>query len=501
MAYKEVAMTLAPPRRFDAHWIGGRWQKAQTDAEIEVVDPSDESVLATVPSGTAADAQRAIMAAREAFPGWAATPLPQRLGFLERLVAGLEQHAGELADIITSEVGAPAVVARRAQVGLAIGVAASYVPITSNYTFEESVGNSIVSREPVGVVGAITPWNMPLLLTLQKIVPAVVAGCTVVLKPSELTPLHAYRLAEIIAECDLPPGVFNMVVGEGPAVGAELARHPAVDLVSLTGSTRAGSEVARLAASPIKRVHLELGGKSASIVLDDADLERAVRANVDQVCFNTGQACLQWSRLLVPRDRQEEALELAAKAMADYRIGDPRDPATDLGPLVSAAALERVRGYLQTGIDQGARLVAGGPERPDGLDRGYYVRPTLFGDVDNQMTIAREEIFGPVLSVIPYGGTDDDAIRIANDSPYGLHGAVWSADSDRAFRVARSIRTGLVDINGGPFNPLAPFGGVKQSGIGRECGVAGLEGFLETKSYQLPEGSAAPIGPQVRAAT
>jgi acyl-CoA reductase-like NAD-dependent aldehyde dehydrogenase len=384
---------------------------------------------------------------------------------------------------------------------MAIGMAASYLDIAATYPYEQRVANSLVIREPAGVAACITPWNVPLLLIMQKIAPALVAGCTVVLKPSEITPLNAYALAEIIADCELPPGVFNLVVGDGPVVGAELAANPGVDLVSLTGSTRAGREVARLGADSLKRVHLELGGKNAFVVLDDADLKTAVRANVDQVCFNSGQTCLQWSRLLVPRELADEATEIAAEACDGYRVGDPRDPDTDLGPLVSAAAYERVQGYLARGVAEGARLVTGGPQRPAGLSRGYYVRPTVFAGVSPEMTIAREEIFGPVLSVMPYVD-EDDAVRIANDTPYGLHGAVWSADTGRAVAVARRLRTGVVDVNGGPFNLVAPFGGFKQSGYGRECGVEGLEAFLEVKSTQLPDdtdgGPAQVTGPTLR---
>jgi acyl-CoA reductase-like NAD-dependent aldehyde dehydrogenase len=394
-------------------------------------------------------------------------------------------------------VGAPVPVARGAQVGLAIAMAASYLDILPAYDFRTRVANSIVAREPAGVVAAITPWNVPLLLTLQKIVPALAAGCTVVLKPSEITPLNAYLLTEIIAECDLPPGVFNLVIGEGPTVGRELAGNPDVDLVSFTGSVRAGRDITQNAAESVKQVHLELGGKNASIMLDDADLPTAVAATVDQVCFNTGQTCLQWSRLLVPRQRHDEAVAMAAEAAGKYRVGPPTDPQSDLGPLVSAALAERVRGYIRSGIEQGAQVAAGGPDRPAEFDRGHYVRPTVFGNVDPTMTIAQEEIFGPVLSVVPYED-ENDAVRIANGTRYGLHGAVWSGDADRALSVAARLRTGLVDINGGPFNVLAPFGGYKQSGVGRECGVPGLEGFLETKSMQLPEDSAELTGPRLR---
>jgi acyl-CoA reductase-like NAD-dependent aldehyde dehydrogenase len=484
-------------RTLSSQWIGGNWVSSDAQTGIDVINPSDETTLATVPAGTATDARRATQAAVAAAGRWADVSVPERIRFLERLISGLGARAVELADILTSEVGVPTAVARGAQVGLAIGLAQSYVEITKNFEFERQTGNSLIVQEPAGVVAAITPWNMPLLLSLQKIVPALMAGCTVIHKPSEITPLHAYVLAEIIAECDLPPGVFNMVVGEGPVVGAALASDRHVDLVSLTGSVRAGREVARLGADQVKKVHLELGGKNACILLEDADMPTAVRAAVDQMCFNTGQTCLQWSRLLVPSDRHDEVVRLAAEFAAHYRVGPPRDPATDLGPLVSAAARQRVRSYIQTGLDEGAELAAGGLAAPVGLDIGYYVRPTVFGNVTAAMTIANEEIFGPVLSVLPYHG-ERDAIEIANGTRYGLHGAVWSGDLDRAKRVGRQIRTGQVDLNGGPFNILAPFGGVKQSGVGRECGSEGLESFCEPKALQLPDASAELTGPRLR---
>jgi aldehyde dehydrogenase (NAD+) len=497
MTREDVMTAGTSTRTLVSQWIGGKWVPSDAEIGIAVINPSDESTVATVPAGTASDARRAVTAAEAAADSWARTTLAERIRFLERLVAGLRGRAGELADTIITEVGTPTKVAQRTQVGLAIELAESFVDITADFEFERRTGNSLVVREPAGVVVTITPWNVPLLLSLQKIVPALMAGCTVVHKPSELAPLNSYLLAEIIAECDLPAGVFNLVVGDGSVAGAALAGDPGVDLVSFTGSVRAGREIGRQCAEQIKRVHLELGGKSASIVLDDADLALAVRATVDQVCFNTGQACLQWSRMLVPSHLQQEALALAGEIAAQYKVGPPRDSATELGPLVSAVGLERVRGYIRTGIEEGARLVTGGPEPVDGLPAGYYVRPTVFGDVIESMTIAREEIFGPVLSVLPYDG-EQEAIRIANATPYGLHGSIWSGDLDRAQRVARQVRTGQVDLNGGPFNILAPFGGMKQSGLGRECGVEGLDGFCELKSLQLPDHSGEPVGPRLR---
>jgi aldehyde dehydrogenase (NAD+)/betaine-aldehyde dehydrogenase len=492
-------VTVHEHRVLDAHWIDGAWRASDGAVGITVTDPSTELPLATVPAGTVDDARRAVAAARRAFPGWSTTPLAVRLDAVRRLVGGLVRHADELADVISREVGAPLTMARRAQVGLGIAISESFLDVAADFAFERRAGNSLVVREPAGVVATIAPWNMPLLLTLQKVVPALLAGCTVVHKPSEITPLHAYLLADILAGCDLPPGVFNMVVGEGPVVGAELARNPDVDLVSLTGSTRAGRQVAALCADNVTRVHLELGGKNASIVLRDADLPAAVRASVDQACFNTGQTCLQWSRLLVPAELHDEAVCVAAAHAGRYRVGPPSEASTDLGPLVSAAAFDRVNGYVRQGIDQGAELVAGGPGRPAGLDRGWYVRPTVFARVDEGMTIAQEEVFGPVLAVMPYRD-EDDAVRIANGTRYGLHGAVWSGDGESAQRVARRLRTGLVDINGGDFNVLAPFGGVKQSGLGRECGAEGLDGFCEIKSLQLPTASTEPVGPRLHGA-
>ncbi|NBE91754.1 aldehyde dehydrogenase family protein [Nonomuraea sp. KC401] len=483
---------------FQSQWIDGDWRRSDATDGIDVIDPSDESLLAIVPAGTLVDARRAAQGARAAQPRWAATQLKERIAFVERLARRLSERADELAEVIISEVGAPATVARQAQVGLAVTMTASFADLAAGFAFERRAGNSLVLREPAGVVAAITPWNVPLLLTLQKVVPALLAGCTVVHKPSELTPLHAYLLAEITAECGLPPGVFNVVVGTGEGAGADLVRSPDVDMVSLTGSVRAGRHVATMAANRVKRVHLELGGKNASVLLDDADLRQGVAATVDQMCFNSGQACLQWSRLLVPADRHDEAAELAAGLVGRYRVGEPRDPRTDLGPLITDQARERVREYIRAGVAEGARLLAGGEDPPEGYGRGYYVRPTVFSHVRDTMTIAKEEIFGPVLSVMPYRD-EEEAVRIANNTPYGLHGAVWSADTGRAQDFARRMRVGQVDINGGPFNVLAPFGGVKQSGIGRECGVEGLEEFCETKSLQLPVEVAEPVGPRLRA--
>jgi len=362
---------------------------------------------------------------------------------------------------------------------------ANYAKIVREFSFEERVGNSLVVREPVGVVGAITPWNYPLHQIALKVAPALAAGCTVVLKPSEVAPFNAFVLAEVIEAAGLPKGVFNLVTGTGPQAGEALVKHPGVDMISFTGSTRAGKRISELAAQQVKRVALELGGKSASVILADADLAAAVKSTVNGCYLNSGQTCTALTRMLVPQSKYDEAAKLAAEAAAGFSVGNPLDEKTRLGPLSSQAQLERVRSYIKKGLDEGAELVAGGTEPPEGAPAGgYYVRPTVFGRVKNSMTIAQEEIFGPVLAIIPYQD-EEDAIRIANDTPYGLAGAVWSKDDARAQRVARRIRAGQVDVNGGAFNMNAPFGGFKQSGHGREAGVYGLEEFLEYKSLQL----------------
>jgi acyl-CoA reductase-like NAD-dependent aldehyde dehydrogenase len=356
--------------------------------------------------------------------------------------------------------------------------------VMADFPFEETVGNSLVVREPVGVVGCITPWNYPLHQIAAKVAPALAAGCTVVVKPSEVTPLNAFVLAEIMQAVGLPAGVFNLVTGLGPEVGEALVIDPDVDMISFTGSTRVGRRIGELAAPMVKRVALELGGKSPNVILDDADLQAAVVDGLGKCFLNSGQTCSALTRMLVPRARLAEAEQIAAAAVAQTTVGDPLEADTRLGPLVSEAQRERVRGYIRKGVEEGAKLVAGGDEPPEGLQRGYFVRPTVFSDVRPDMTIAQEEIFGPVLAIMPYDD-EDDAVRIANDTIYGLAGGVWSGDPERAKRVARRIRTGQIEINGATFNPTAPFGGFKQSGHGRELGRYGLEEFLEVKSLQL----------------
>ncbi|TDC36810.1 aldehyde dehydrogenase family protein [Micromonospora sp. 15K316] len=463
-------------------YLDGRWVAPSGAAPLPVHNPATEEVIATVPAGTATDVDRAVAAARAAFDGWAATPPAQRAAHLDRLHAALSARADEIARTVALELGAPLKVASRIQAGLPLTVLHSYVELAAHSSVEETVGNSTVVREPVGVVGAITPWNYPLHQVVAKLAPALAAGCTVVLKPAELTPLVSYLLFDAIHEAGLPPGVVNLVTGTGPVVGEAIAAHPDVDMVSFTGSTATGRRISHLAADRIARVALELGGKSANVILDDADLTTAVKVGVGNAFLNSGQTCTAWTRMLVHRSRYDDAVELAAKAAGAYRLGDPFDPATRLGPLVSAAQRERVLGHVTRGLADGGRLVAGGPDAPV-PDRGWYVAPTVIADVDPESALAQEEVFGPVLAIIPVDD-EDHAVTVANNSRYGLAGAVWSADEERAVRVARRMRTGAVDVNGAPFNPLAPFGGYKQSGIGRELGRHGLAEFLQTKAIQ-----------------
>ena len=391
---------------------------------------------------------------------------------------------GDIGNVVAQEVGMPINLSTMIQAGLPIMTFGSMGQLLDTFPFEEQVGNSLIVREPVGVVGAITPWNYPLHQIAAKVAPAMAAGCTVVLKPSEVAPLNAFILAEVIDEAGLPPGVFNLVTGTGPVVGEAIAAHPDVDMVSFTGSTRAGRRVSELAAKTVKRVALELGGKSPNVILEDADLGRAVADGVAKAFLNSGQTCSALTRMIVPRDKLPEVEQLAVQAAETYTPGDPFSGDTRLGPLVSATQRERVRGYIQKGIDEGAKLLTGGVDAPEGLDKGYFVRPTVFSEVDPDSTIAQEEIFGPVLSIIPFDN-EAEAVEIANNTVYGLAGGVWSGDADRAKGVARQLRTGQVEVNGGSFNPMAPFGGYKQSGHGRELGKFGLEEYLEVKSLQL----------------
>ncbi len=475
-------------RDHDKIYIDGAWVPSTGTGTIDVINASTEEVMGRIPEGTPEDVDKAVAAARSAFETWSETAPAERQKVLQRLAEELGARSQEIAETITGEVGMPIFLSQMIQAGLPQATAASYVQILDDFQWEEEIGNSLIIHEPVGVVGAITPWNYPLHQILAKVAPALAAGCTIVLKPSEVAPLNAFILAEIFDGLGLPPGVFNLVSGVGPVVGEAIAAHPDVDMISFTGSTRAGKRVSELAAQTVKRVALELGGKSANILLDDLEgeeLDKAARAGVGSCYLNSGQTCTAFTRMLVPASKQDEIVDILKDEVESvYSIGDPTGSQARLGPLISDTQRDRVRGYIEKGIDEGATLVTGGPEQPDDLPTGYFVKPTIFSGVSNDMTIAQEEIFGPVLSVIPYDD-EADAVAIANDTVYGLSGGVWGADADRAKAVARKIRTGQLEVNGGGFNPLAPFGGYKQSGNGRELGKYGLEEFLVVKSLQL----------------
>jgi aldehyde dehydrogenase (NAD+) len=476
--------TTAQLQDRDRLYVGGQWVDPDGQQTIEVVNSTTEEVMGRIPEGTPADVDRAVAAAREAFEAWSQTSREERAAYLEAIAAGLGARAEEIAATVSQELGMPIKLSQQIQAGLPTMSFASMPALMEEVAWEQQVGNSLVVREPVGVLGAITPWNYPLHQIAAKVAPALAAGCTVVLKPSEVVPLNAFILAEVIEEVGLPAGVFNLVTGTGPVVGEAIAAHPGVEMVSFTGSTRAGKRVSELAAATVKPVAMELGGKSPNVILDDADLEAAVPDGVAKCFLNSGQTCSALTRMLVPREKLGIAEEIAAATADAFTPGDPFEPTTRLGPLVSETQRERVRGYIEKGEAEGAKLLTGGSEPPAGLDRGYFVRGTVFSEVTPEMTIAQEEIFGPVLAIQPYDD-EEDAVRIANETVYGLAGGVWSADEERAKRVARRIRTGQVEINGGAFNPLAPFGGYKQSGHGRELGRFAIEEMLQVKSMQL----------------
>ena len=465
-------------------YIDGAWVPSDGTGTIEVINAGTEQVMGSIPEGTASDVDKAVAAARRAFDSWSATPVEERQKYMVRLNEALQARSAEIAEVISGEVGMPITWSTMIQAGLPAGNMQTYATLLDTFEFEETIGTSLVVKEPVGVVGAITPWNYPLHQIVCKLGGALAAGCTFVLKPSEVAPLNAFILAEIVHEVGLPAGVFNMVSGTGPVVGAAISEHPDVDMVSFTGSTRAGKQVAAAAAGTVKRVALELGGKSANVILDDADLATVIPKGVFACYLNSGQTCTAHTRMLVPNSRYDEAVAIAVAAAENMGVDDPSKEGMHLGPLISQAQWDRVQGYIQKGIDEGAVVAAGGLGKPEGHETGYFVKPTVLANVTNDMTVAQEEIFGPVLSIIGYED-DDDAVRIANDSLYGLSGAVWSADQDRAIAVARRMRTGGVDVNGGSFNIAAPFGGYKQSGYGRENGPYGIEEFLQTKSLQL----------------
>ena len=471
-------------------FINGRWVAPSGTGRIDVVNAATEQVMGWVPAGSPEDADRAVRAARGALAAWSATPVERRVAAVSAITEGIGAREDEMAEVISGEVGMPMQFAKIVQVGTPKNTGESMAELASDFRFEERIGNSLVVREPIGVVACITPWNYPLHQIMAKIAPALVAGNTVVLKPSEVAPLNAFLLAEIIEGTELPAGAFNLVSGTGPVIGEALASHPDVGMVSLTGSTRAGRRVAQLGAETVKKVHLELGGKSPNILLDDADFAAMVPDGIFHAYMNSGQNCAAPSRMLVPKARQAEAEAIAKATVESLRFGDPSDLESQFGPLISETQFERVQGYIQKGIDEGATVVVGGVGKPAGLETGYFVKPTVFSDVDNAMTIAQEEIFGPVLCIIGYED-EDDAVRIANDTMYGLSARVCSADPERAQRVARRLQAGQVMVNGGDFNLRAPFGGYKQSGNGRELGRFGLEEFMEIKSMQLADDQAA----------
>jgi len=462
-------------------YIDGAWVDPATPSTLGIVNPATEETFAQISLGSRLDVDRAARAARRAFATYSVTSVEARLSWLQKIVEGFRARLPELARMMTLEMGAPITFATQRQATVALFHFEEAARVLANYKFEERMGTGIVRREPIGVCGLITPWNWPLNQVASKVAPALATGCTVVLKPSEIAPLSAMLFAEIVDAAGLPAGVFNLVNGDGPTVGEAIAAHPGIDMVSFTGSTTAGIRVAKLAADTVKRVAQELGGKSANIILADADLKTAVIQGVHACYTNGGQNCQSPTRMLIPRAQRDAAFAAAREAVDTIRLGDPLDPASTLGPLVSQTQFEKVQDLIQAGVDEGATLVAGGTGRPSELNRGYYVRPTVFGDVTPQMKIAREEIFGPVLSIMSYD-SEDEAIEIANDTPFGLAGFVQSGDPDRARAVANRIRAGRVYLNGAPFDRSMPFGGYKQSGNGREFGVFGFEEYLEVKA-------------------
>lgn len=468
-------------RDLQQFYINGQWLNPKGDQLLSVINPATEEVIATIRLGNNDDVELAVAAAKKAFPDFSQTSREDRIALLERIISVYKAHSDELASAITSEMGAPDMLAKKAQVAAGLGHFYAALKVLKNYAFEEVMGSTKVVKEAIGVCALITPWNWPLNQIACKVAPALAAGCTMVLKPSEIAPISAHIFADIMHEAGVPAGVFNLVDGDGAGVGSALTHHPDVDMVSFTGSTRAGTLVSQAAAETVKRVALELGGKSANIILDDADFEKAVSRGVKGVMSNSGQSCNALTRMLVPVDKMDEVIDIARRTAASIKVGDPLEATTVIGPVVSETQWHKIQGLIEKGISEGAELVCGGLGRPEGLTRGYYVKPTIFARVNNDMTIAREEVFGPVLSILAYQN-EEDAIAIANDSLYGLSGSVWSIDLDRARSVAARLRTGMVHLNGAAADNAAPFGGYKQSGIGREWGAYGVEEFLETKA-------------------
>jgi len=462
-------------------YIDGKWVRPEGRQTLDVINPATEEPFARIAMGTPDDVDSAVAAAKRAFPSYSRTTRQERLDLLNAVLDVYHKRHDDLAEAISQEMGAPMTLAKQAQAAAGLGHLTRVAEVLKTYEFEEVINNTLVVREPIGVVGLITPWNWPLNQIACKVGPALASGCTMVLKPSEISPISALVFTEIMHEAGVPAGVYNLVNGDGPNVGQAISSHPDIDMVSFTGSTRAGILVAKAAADTVKRVHQELGGKSPNVILDDADFEAAVTHGARGCFNNSGQSCNAPTRLLVPRDRQEEVAAIARRIAESTIVGDPRSTDTTIGPVVSEVQFNRIQDLIEAGIREGATLVTGGPGRPEGLNRGYYVRPTVFADVTNDMRIAREEIFGPVLSILPYG-SEEEAIAIANDTVYGLSSYVTSGDPERARRIAREIRAGMVHINGSRGDNAAPFGGYKQSGNGREWGRYGFEDYLEVKS-------------------
>lgn len=462
-------------------YIDGRWVDPVEPRTMDVINPATEEVHGRISIGSAADVDVAVAAAARAFETFSQSSREERIDLLQAILDIFNRRSEEVAEAIMDEMGAPWGLAKHAQAASGTQHISAALEVLKSYDFEEQIGATLILKEPIGVCGLITPWNWPINQISVKVAPALAAGCTMILKPSEIAPFDAIIFAEILDEAGVPAGVFNLINGDGPGVGTALSQHPDIAMMSFTGSTRAGVLVAQNAAPSVKRVAQELGGKSANIILDDADLEQAVSGGVAMIIENTGQSCDAPSRMLVPKDKMDEAAAIAAKVATAAAVGNPREKGTRVGPVVSELQWNKIQDLIQKGIDEGATLAAGGTGRPDGLGTGYYVKPTVFANVSNDMTIAREEIFGPVLSIIPYDD-EDDAIRIANDTPYGLSGYVSSGDIERARRVASRLRTGMVHINGADLEVMAPFGGYKHSGNGREWGVHGLDEYLEVKS-------------------
>jgi len=462
-------------------YIDGKWTDPKDKNTLDVINPANEKAFARISLGGADDVDRAAMAARRAFDSFSRTTVAERIDLLQAIIAGYQKRYDEIAATISRQMGAPMWLAKLAQAATGLGHLGEVIKVLQSYKFEEKRGATMIRREPVGVCGFITPWNWPVNQIMCKVAPALAAGCTMVLKPTEVAPMNALLLAEIFHEAGVPAGVFNLVNGDGPTVGQAISTHPEIDMVSFTGSTRAGIAVAQAAAATVKRVTQELGGKSANIILDDADLQASVSGGVSSMMINSGQSCNAPSRMLVPQKLHDQSVEIAVAAAKAVVVGDPATEGTTIGPVVNETQWNRIQKLIQLGIDQGATVAIGGPGRPEGLDSGYYVRPTVFANVRNDMTIAREEIFGPVLSILPYKD-EEDAIRIANDTPYGLSGYVSSGNLDHAREVAKRIRSGNVHVNGASADFAAPFGGYKHSGNGREWGEFGFEEFLEIKA-------------------